>query len=755
MQYSHSDNFEVNKEYMSILDQYSPDYLFVTEYDQERTFKAFSLILGGGFPNTNWITVAYYLENFSESNNEYDSYTFGCVYRENVVNGPDIYHVGTYYIDSSCLLTLEDEFVYHDHILKYYVTNIESFIQNSHQTVEKRKGYIKELVDNKVEIVPYAIAEISQLNYFKSKVLLMRKLKKAQDLINSKKKGDPVGNTDDVIISKLRDQLATAEHQLTLFVDNETSLANTSKMEEYVVKIKDLNEQLNRTKVNDQKLSEHVERLTGITSDLEKKANKKTAENLDKTEQIEKLKISLNNYKNVEKECSDFKDMFSKESQDCIVAVDKLKAEKYMTQQLQIEVGKLNAEKSALTGLLSSDQKILLDSSGILETTKKEHASQVSTFEKKIEELNANNSKIQKENIEAIAKVSAQEIATENLKNNLLTTTSKCDQLTKEITDLKEKNFELNILKNSIQGFVDKIDDLEKTIENQKPDMIKYEKLNAFSQKQQEYNLHCQRKLDAIENMAQKKNFDNILRLFRIPIDVMGKPLAPVKIEKIDEKKSDEEEIDEEGIDEEGIADKDKTPPTLFRRLINNLKRNNVIEVKKSSMSPDGSVKSMVIKSDPIGENIFEIASDGTGQGLSIKLVGNMEYNIFRNLIGKNIVDIADSIIPNEYTGFYSKHKWTHNLRNGLNEMKERTDFHNLIEIFTSLLDLDNAKMCTLFQKLDKGILNEVPERNDIKYLKNGLLKLLEKKYPDLEKKRLEMVTGERSSVRLNNLSNN
>jgi len=242
-EYSHGDRFdEANElfeiELSSMLESHYPDYLFVTEHKNEQTFNAIRLIVGGGFPNTNWITVAYYLENYSESDSnqyDYDSFTFGCVYKENVVKGPEIYHVGTYYIDNSSLLNLETEFRYHDDVLTRYVQKLDKFIDSSRQTVQERNKYMKELVNNKVEIVPYATAGISQLNYFKSKVLLMRKLKEAQDLMNSKKKGDPVGDTNDFIISNLRDQLAIAKQNQISFADkqraDDVSLGYKSKMD--------------------------------------------------------------------------------------------------------------------------------------------------------------------------------------------------------------------------------------------------------------------------------------------------------------------------------------------------------------------------------------------------------------------------------------------------------------------------------------------------------------------------------------------
>ena len=112
-----------------------PDYLFITADEDEATFNALRLIVGGGFPNTNWITVAYYMENYSETNGEeanYESLTFGCVYRENVVKGPAIYHVGTYYIDSSCLIDLEKDFGYHDDDAMHY-----NILQYTERTVTR------------------------------------------------------------------------------------------------------------------------------------------------------------------------------------------------------------------------------------------------------------------------------------------------------------------------------------------------------------------------------------------------------------------------------------------------------------------------------------------------------------------------------------------------------------------------------------------------------------------------------------------
>jgi len=143
----------------SMLRSEYPDYLFATAENQEITFEAISLILGGGFPNTNWIPVAYYLENYSVPNNsecKYDSFTFGCVYKENVVNGPEIYHVGTFFIDNLRLINMEDEFKYHNSDLERRVAQLDNFIKSSRPSVQIRQKYMNELIQNNVEIIPYA-----------------------------------------------------------------------------------------------------------------------------------------------------------------------------------------------------------------------------------------------------------------------------------------------------------------------------------------------------------------------------------------------------------------------------------------------------------------------------------------------------------------------------------------------------------------------------------------------------------------------
>jgi len=108
--------------------------------------------------------------------------------KENVVKVPEIYYVGTFFIDNLRLINMEDEFKYHDSNLERKVAKLDEFIKSSRPSVLRRQKYIKELIQNDVEIIPYATAKISQLNYFKTKVQLMRQLKKAQDVISRKNK---------------------------------------------------------------------------------------------------------------------------------------------------------------------------------------------------------------------------------------------------------------------------------------------------------------------------------------------------------------------------------------------------------------------------------------------------------------------------------------------------------------------------------------------------------------------------------------
>jgi len=275
--HSHSDEFdevyalfEMDLTSMLMLDY--PDYSFITADKNEETFNALRLIVGGGFPNTNWITVAYCIENYSESDGtegNYESLTFGCVYRANVVKGSAIYHVGTYYIDNSCLIDLEKDFRYHDDDLKKYVDRLDRFIIKSRETVKIRKEYIKEFIQNEVEIVPYATAKISQLNYLKSKVTLMRKLKRAQDLISMKKRRDPVDDNDAVIILNLRSKLAAAEQKMQLAADDLKKNAASLTMDEYKAQIEKLRNYLKEKKIQEDKMKMNFDGINSPYLSLE------------------------------------------------------------------------------------------------------------------------------------------------------------------------------------------------------------------------------------------------------------------------------------------------------------------------------------------------------------------------------------------------------------------------------------------------------------------------------------------------------
>ena len=273
-----------------------PDYLFATEQEKQLTFQAFSLILGGGFPNTNWIPVAYYLENYSQTvEGDFDSFTFGCVYKENVVKGPAIYHVGTFCVDRSRLITMEDEFKYHDFDLTIRVSQLDKFIENSMESVKIRQEYINELIKNNVEIIPYTTAKISQLNYFKTKFQLMRQLKRAQDVISRKKQGDVVDDPKDVIIFNLQSQLRTLQQSVDDPQKKIASLRDESNMKKYEADINELTEKNQKSEAIIYQLNIDLKTLkTSVDNSQTKSDSMKDKSKIEKCEaEIGKLKSDL------------------------------------------------------------------------------------------------------------------------------------------------------------------------------------------------------------------------------------------------------------------------------------------------------------------------------------------------------------------------------------------------------------------------------------------------------------------------------
>jgi len=273
-----------------------PDYLFATEQEKQLTFQAFSLILGGGFPNTNWIPVAYYLENYSQTvEGDFDSFTFGCVYKENVVKGPAIYHVGTFCVDNSRLITMEDEFKYHDFDLTIRVSQLDKFIEDSMESVKIRQEYINELIKNNVEIIPYTTAKISQLNYFKTKFQLMRQLKRAQDVISRKKQGDVVDDPKDVIIFNLQSQLRTLQQSVDDPQKKIASLRDESNMKKYEADINELTEKNQKSEAIIYQLNIDLKTLkTSVDNSQTKSDSMKDKSKIEKCEaEIGKLKSDL------------------------------------------------------------------------------------------------------------------------------------------------------------------------------------------------------------------------------------------------------------------------------------------------------------------------------------------------------------------------------------------------------------------------------------------------------------------------------
>jgi len=91
-------------------------------------------------------------------------------------------------------------------------------------------------------------------------------------------------------------------------------------------------------------------------------------------------------------------------------------------------------------------------------------------------------------------------------------------------------------------------------------------------------------------------------------------------------------------------------------------------------------------------------------------------------------------------------------VRDQLANMKPRTEMHNLFERFTDPLDLDNKKMFELFKEIDEEILPDFPTDNNIVKLRNGLVKLLKKKYKPFEDNWINAAQTMQTSRRLQGL---
>ena len=61
--------------------------------------------------------------------------------KENVVKVPEIYYVGTFFIDNLRLINMEDEFKYHDSNLERKVAKLDEFIKSSRPSVLRRQKY--------------------------------------------------------------------------------------------------------------------------------------------------------------------------------------------------------------------------------------------------------------------------------------------------------------------------------------------------------------------------------------------------------------------------------------------------------------------------------------------------------------------------------------------------------------------------------------------------------------------------------------
>ena len=118
----------------------------------------------------------------------------------------------------------------------------------------------------------------------------MRQLKKAQDVISREKQGDLVGDTDDVIISRLRSELANAQQNLKKYAESWKKIQHPWEINRRWknMKLKSLNEKLSLNKINEDRMKKNSNKLTILCDRLEETANKSVQENKDLSDTISK-----------------------------------------------------------------------------------------------------------------------------------------------------------------------------------------------------------------------------------------------------------------------------------------------------------------------------------------------------------------------------------------------------------------------------------------------------------------------------------
>ena len=276
---------------------------------------------------------------------------------------------------------------------------------------------------------------------------------------------------------------------------------------------------------------------SGLTSD------QRTVVDLKETESI------ANKFEILTKDNSDLKEMMSKEVQLRLEANRELEKEKNTTEHLQntVEgmktdffeakqifqtehqenfrlsnrVTELNAEFSDFNDLLSSDQKTLVDQNRLLSETNKQHASQVSIFEKTIGGLEADILRIEHEHVKKLFKLSTPDINTNLLlqldqaKSENEDSTNKHDELSKTIQDLKTQIFSLKASVSNKQDLIEEIVQLKKILQIKQSDVFEYEKLRKFCDEQDVYMRYNKMKLDTIEELVEKGKFEMISGVFR------------------------------------------------------------------------------------------------------------------------------------------------------------------------------------------------------------------------------------------------
>jgi hypothetical protein len=115
--------------------------------------------------------------------------------------------------------------------------------------------------------------------------------------------------------------------------------------------------------------------------------------------------------------------------------------------------------------------------------------------------------------------------------------------------------------------------------------------------------------------------------------------------------------------------------------------------------------------------------------------MGLLNYSVLLDIIKINLNNITNKSrlqnCPAQYIGFYSRHVWTCYVRERLVECIFHTEMRKSIELFTSSLELGIVDIVKYLHEIQPNCQFKQPDVDDIKFLKNNLISVLETKYSE------------------------